>query len=144
MSQDNKEYEKLKTDKKQNEQKQSSTQAQIDDLDDKIKAMKDAYKAIDTAKEELKDIRKAIKKMPSEYDDKWKGRVSKEVYTSCKSEGELYSSYTSYIDAIDEIEDDLNLKLTDYENEKIKQEGFLVTLRTAWNDLCTKIQNFFN
>ncbi len=139
------EYDGLCSQKSQNDKDQASVQAKIDDLDSKINLMQKAYDNLDAAKEGLKDVRSAIKKMPGVYDNTWKGKVAEEeIYATCKKDGSLYTSYTSYIDSIDEIQDALNLKLTALENERLEQKGILGKLAAIGNSLWTRIQNFFN
>lgn len=144
MSEENEEYNQLLSDKAQNEKNQKKTQDELDKIQQQIDDMKAAYDAIDAAKEDLKEIRKSIKKLPGKYDDNWKGSVANGVYESCKSDGDLYKAYTSFIDAIDDIEDDINNHIRDLKNEHSNQTGILRGLVEAWNGLCTAIQNFFN
>lgn len=138
------EYQNLCNQKDANARDQASVQETINDLDDQIERLQRAYDDLDDAKEGLKDVRKAIKKLPNEYDDDWEGQVAQEVYDECREDGSIEYFYTRYIDEIDTIQDDLNLKLTDLENEKLRQNGILGELVAIGNSLWTRIQNWFN
>lgn len=138
------EYDSLCSQKSQNDAEQAEVQAIIDDLDSKISKMQTAYDNLDAAKEGLKSIRNAIGCWPGFYEGVWKGNVATDIYDACKKDGYHEASYTQYIDKIDEIQDALNLKLTELENEKLRQNGILGELIAWGNSLWTKIQNFFN
>ena len=138
------EYDSLCSQKSQNDAEQAEVQSVINDLDDKITKMQTAYNNLDAAKEGLKSIRSVIQCWPDFYESVWKGDVATAIYDACKKDGYHEASYTQYIDAIDEIQDALNLKLTELENEKLRQQGILGELIAWGNSLWTRIQNFFN
>ncbi len=138
------EYDGLCSQKRQNDSEQADVQSTINDLESKITQMQAAYDNLDEAKEGLKSIRNAIGCWPGFYEGVWKGDVATDIYNACKKDGYHEASYTQYIDKIDEIQDALNLKLTELENEKLRQNGILGELIAWGNSLWTKIQNFFN
>lgn len=139
------EYQNLCSEKSAKESEASSVESTISSLDGQIEAMQAAYDSIDDAKESIKDIRKYIRNLPDDYDDSWKGSFADTIYTDCRKDGTRVDYYyTRYIDLIDDIQDDLNWKLTELENERLRQETILGDLWAAINSLATRIQNWFN
>lgn len=139
------EYQSLCNEKSSKEAQASTVQSEINNLDDQIDAMQAAYDKIDEAKESIKDIRKYLRNLPDDYDDSWKGQFADGIYKDCKKDGiRIDFYYTRYIEVIDEIQDALNLKLTELENERLRQETILGDLWAAINSLATRIQNWFN
>ena len=129
---DRKEYNKLKKKKADNKKQQEQCQSEIDVLDEKIERLKAAYRKLDDAKEAIDDIKHNQRNMINSdlYQCMWTGSNAQECYDSCES-GNLYTAYDGYVSNID----------AEKMNEKY---GVLSGLVNAWDDLCTKIQNFFN
>lgn len=61
----------------------------------------------------------------------------------CES-GELKTSYQGYVDNIDAVKDDINWKINELKESQNERYGILSGLVNAWEDLCTRIRNFFN
>ena len=62
---------------------------------------------------------------------------------SCES-GNLYTAYDGYVSNIDAAEDAINWEINTLKEKMNEKYGVLSGLVNAWDDLCTKIQNFFN
>ena len=64
-------------------------------------------------------------------------------YDLCES-GDLYTSYDGYVSNIDDAEDAINWEINALNERKNEKYGILSGLVNAWDDLCTRIRNFFN
>lgn len=137
-------YNNLQNNKARNEASQDQTRREIDAINRKIERLRAAYNKIDRAKEDCKSLRNQVKGMPGRYDSSWKGAHADSIYASCKSGGNLYDNYDSYIKKIDAIEDAINNEILRLKNIKADKNGFLSDLVKAWNYICTQIRNFFN
>lgn len=137
------EYNNLISRKADNETQQRSCQADIDCIENKIERLRRAYDTIDAAKESIDDIKGSQKNMCGFYESQWKGSRAQYFYGMCES-GDLYKSYDGYVSNIDDTEDAINWEINKLQEEKNKKYGILAGLINQWNDLCTRIQNFFN
>lgn len=137
-------YDSLNQQRSQNERQQGQTRSEIAAIEKKIERLRMAYSAIDQEKEALKGYRKSIKDSVGFYDSGWKGEHASHVYEACEKNGTLYQSYSSYIDAVDSIEDSINREINRLNNLKAQRWGFLSSLIRAWNNLTTEIRNYFN
>lgn len=137
------EYNRLKEQKQNNEVQQEACQAEINSLGDKIERLEAAYRAMDEAKESIHDIRTIHANMPMFYEALWEGSRARYFYDLCES-GELDSAYSSYISSIDAEEDALNWEINELKEKQNEKYGILSGLVSAWDDLCTRMQNFFN
>ena len=142
---DRKEYNKLKKKKADNKKQQEQCQSEIDVLDDKIERLKAAYRKLDDAKEAIDDIKHNQRNMINSdlYQCMWTGSNAQECYDSCES-GNLYTAYDGYVSNIDAAEDAINWEINTLKEKMNEKYGVLSGLVNAWDDLCTKIQNFFN
>lgn len=52
--------------------------------------------------------------------------------------------YDGYISGIDSVEDEINWEINALKEKQNEKYGALSKLVNAWDDLCTKIRNFFN
>ena len=143
MEKTQEEYDNLCDQKSSKENEKAQVEAEIASIDEQIETLQAAYDDIDEALEEIRDIRDKIKNPPNECVAKWEGQVAQAVFTSCES-GDLYTSYQTYIDDIDAVRDELNLKLTELENKRSEKYGFLQGIISSLNDLWTSIQNYWN
>ena len=141
---DSNDVESLKSQRRTNEGKQSDIKDDIGDLDDKIKRLRDAYDTIDGQKEDAKDYKKAINRLPNAYSDSWKGENADFAYQSCEKQGGLSDSCQSYIDNVDDIEEAINDEITRLKNLRSDKWGILQGLVEAWNNLTNKIRNAVN
>lgn len=137
------EYNRLKEQKQSNEVQQEACQAEINSLGDKIERLEAAYRTMDEAKEAIHDIRTIHANMPMFYEALWEGSRARYFYDLCES-GELDSAYSSYISHIDAEEDALNWEINKLKEKQNEKYGILSGLVSAWDDLCTRMQNFFN
>ena len=137
-------YYSLASEKTENEGEQNRTQADIDDIDSQIERLQDAYNAIDDEKELLKDQRRNLRGMPTMYEGSWKGAHASSIYEACTKGGQLDEAYTTYIDAIDDIEDSINDKIRELKDKRAEKWGILQGLIRAWNYICTEMRNYFN
>jgi hypothetical protein len=137
---DRKEYNKLKKKKADNKKQQEQCQSEIDVLDEKIERLK-----LDDAKEAIDDIKHNQRNMINSdlYQCMWTGSNAQECYESCES-GNLYTAYDGYVSNIDAAEDAINWEINTLKEKVNEKYGVLSGLVNAWDDLCTKIQNFFN
>lgn len=139
------EYQALCDEKASKEAEKSSVESDISSLDSKIEALRAAYTKIDDAKESIKDVRKYLRKLPNDYDDSWKGQFADDVYKECKKGGvRIDYYYTRYIELVDDIQDNLNLKITELENEKLRKIAVLGEILSWLNNFATWVQNLAN
>lgn len=75
------------------------------------------------------------------YQCMWTGSNAQECYDSCES-GNLYTAYDGYVSNIDAAEDAINWEINTLKEKVNEKYGVLSGLVNAWDDLCTKIQNF--
>lgn len=75
------------------------------------------------------------------YQCMWTGSNAQECYDSCES-GNLYTAYDGYVSNIDAAEDAINWEINTLKEKMNEKYGVLSGLVNAWDDLCTKIQNF--
>ena len=54
------------------------------------------------------------------------------------------ASYDGYVSNIDDAEDAINWEINALNERKNEKYGILSGLVNAWDDLCTRIRNFFN
>lgn len=135
-------YYRLQDDKQSNESMQRECQKEIDNIEDKIDRLREAYNAIDQEKETINQIRKMNKDLPDSYEE-WIGKNAETFFDMCES-GELKTSYEGYVSNIDKIQDDINWEIYNLETKQNEQYGILSGLVDAWDKLCTKIENYFN
>ena len=65
--------------------------------------------------------------------------------STCTDKGlNLYTAYDGYVSNIDAAEDAINWEINTLKEKMNEKYGVLSGLVNAWDDLCTKIQNFFN
>ena len=140
---DEQEYNNLKSQKRSNEAQQEECQAEIDNLEDKIERLRSAYNTIDGAKEAIDDTRGIHSNMPMFYESLWKGSKAQYFYDMCES-GELKTSYAGYVSNIDAVEDEINWEINGLKEQQNEKYGILSGLVNAWDDLCTRIRNFYN
>lgn len=140
---DSEEYNDLQNRKADNEAQQKACQTEIDSIEDKIGRLRSAYDTIDEAKESIDDTKGMQKNMCELYEALWKGSRARYFYEMCES-GDLYKSYDGYVSNIDETEDAINWEINALKEEQNKKYGILAGLINEWDDLCTKIRNFFN
>lgn len=138
------EYESLKGELSSNESQQATTRSEISDLDNKIQRLRDAYNKLDEAKESVKVQKNIVGNMPDFYESLWKGAHANSVYTACESGGVLSTEYANYVDALDEVEDNINNEINRLNNIRSEKWGILQGLINAWNNLSTRIRNYFN
>lgn len=112
-------------------------------LDEKIERLKAAYRKLDDAKEAIDDIKHNQRNMINSdlYQCMWTGSNAQECYESCES-GNLYTAYDGYVSNIDAAEDAINWEINTLKEKVNEKYGVLSGLVNAWDDLCTKIQNF--
>lgn len=143
MKEIDEEYYALKSQRGNNENRQRSVQSNISSIDAKIDALKKAYRAIDCDKERLKGYRNQIGILSDIYGNVLKGQYSNNILSSCDG-GSLYKNFDSYVKEIDKIQDDINWEINKLKNERNEQNNILGSLRAAWNNLNTRIRNYFN
>ena len=81
--------------------------------------------------------------MPTFYESLWTGNKAQYFYEICESGG-LKTGYDGYISGIDSVEDEINWEINALKEKQNEKYGALSKLVNAWDDLCTKIRNFFN
>lgn len=142
---DEAEYQRLNNEKASNEQQQAACQNEIDAIDEKIERLREVYNIIDDAKEAIDEtqINQKNKISVGLYQSLWTGSKAQYFYDLCES-GELLTSYSGYVNNIDDVEDAINWEINELEEKKNEKYGILSGLANAWDDLCTKIRNFFN
>ena len=134
----------LENQRSRNEGQQSDIQDDIDDIDERIDALKAAYKILDDEKEKARDYKKIVNGMPGVYSDMWRGEKANQVYDTCENDGALSNTYKEYIDAIDSIEDSINDEITRLKNSRSDKWGILQGLIEAWRNLTNRIHNAVN
>ena len=117
----------------------------VDAIDEKIERLREVYNIIDDAKEAIDEtkINQKNKISVGLYQSLWTGSKAQYFYDLCES-GELLTSYSGYVNNIDDVEDAINWEINELEEKKNEKYGILSGLANAWDDLCTKIRNFFN
>lgn len=136
------EYNTLCSQKSNYESLASGLESEISILNSKIAQLEEAYKLIDTQKEIVKGIKWDLNWLKGKYFGEWRGANA--TYTEEMIKDVLKSEYQNYIDAVDEIEDEINLKILEYKKQVNESEGFLGNIKSLISTLCVKIQNFFN
>lgn len=140
---DEREYDSLKSQKRNNEARQEECRVEINNLGDKIEQLCSAYNTMDGAKEAMDDIKGIHSNMPMFYESLWKGSRAQYFYDMCES-GELKTSYSGYVSNIDAAEDEINWEINGLKEKQNEKYGILSGLVNAWDDLTTRIRNFFN
>ena len=136
-------YYNLQSEKENNENQQRECRNEIDDIEQKIERLREAYNTIDAAKESIGQIRNLNTNTPDFFCDVWKGSRAEYFFEICES-GELKSSYSDYISRIDEIEDAINWEIYNLDTQKNEKYGILSGLLDAWDRVWTEIQNYVN
>lgn len=136
------EYNALCSQKSGYESQVSELESEISILNSKIVQLEKAYKRIDEQKELVKDIKWELNWIKGKCFGEWRGANAS--YTEDMIKDVLKSEYQNYIDAVDEIEDEINLKILEYKKQVNESEGFLGDIKNLISELCVKIQNFFN
>lgn len=137
-------YYRLEGQRGQNERQQQSTQNEINNIDKKISRLRTAYNTLDQQKESIKGQKRTINRLDDTYKKSWKGEHATAVYNACNGDGAVSSSYQSYIDAVDGIEDAINNEICRLNNLRAEKWGILQGLIRAWNNITTQIRNYFN
>ena len=140
---DEREYDSLKSQRRNNEARQEECRVEINNLGDKIEQLRSAYNTMDGAKEAIDDIKGIHSNMPMFYESLWKGSRAQYFYDMCES-GELKTSYSGYVSNIDAAEDEINWEINGLKEKQNEKYGILSGLVNAWDDLTTRIRNFFN
>ncbi len=140
---DEREYDSLKSQRRNNEAQQEECRVEINNLGDKIEQLRSAYNTMDGAKEAIDDIKGIHSNMPMFYESLWKGSRAQYFYDMCES-GELKTSYSGYVSNIDAAEDEINWEINGLKEKQNEKYGILSGLVNAWDDLTTRIRNFFN
>ena len=130
---DRNKYQNLKNQKASNEHQQEVCQLEINEIDAKIDRLRDAYNTLDDAKEAIDDINKNQKNM-----------ISSDLYQSLWTGSRAQYFYDGYVSNIDDAEDAINWEINALNERKNEKYGILSGLVNAWDDLCTRIRNFFN
>lgn len=137
------EYYSLLTSRDSNGAQQNSCRGEIQIIEDRIGRLKEAYRSLDEAKESIDELKGKHSYKTGNYEIYWKGGNANWHYTSCESE-DMYVSYDEYVSSIDNAEDAINWEINRLKEKLNEQYGILEGLVNAWNDLCTRINNFFN
>lgn len=137
-------YYRLENERDSNEHQQQNMQNQIDDIDDQIRRLRAAYNTLDGQKEGIKLQKTTLGYLKDLHESTWKGEHATAVYDSCGKDGTLSSTYQTYINGIDWIEDSINDEIARLKNLRSEKWGILQGLVCAWNDLCAEIRNYFN
>ena len=140
---DEREYDSLKSQRRNNEARQEECRVEINNLGDKIEQLRSAYNTMDGAKEAIDDIKGTHSNMPMFYESLWKGSRAQYFYDMCES-GELKTSYSGYVSNIDAAQDEINWEINGLKEKQNEKYGILSGLVNAWDDLTTRIRNFFN
>lgn len=123
-----------------------ASEARIADYEAKIELLETAYSSVKTVKDNIEEQWRAdVKKCYNDYNDdgyEWAGKAYDEVESEVSQF--ICWHFEDIIDNIDDVLDEINLEITRYENLIIEEEGILVGLRTWWNNLCTRIANYWN
>lgn len=123
-----------------------ASEARIADYQDKVNRLDAAYDSVKEIKDNIEEKWKDdIKKAYKDYNDdgyEWEGVA----YTATEEElGDCIKwHYEFLVENLDGIMDDINLEKAKYKNCIYEEEGILSGLRTWWNNLCTKIANYWN
>lgn len=137
---DKAEYDSLCSEKASNERQEQEAINYKTSLEGKVERLKAAKTKLDQYIDEFRDTRKTSNKIVNEKYD-WKGQK----YEQFNSHGGLLiERIDDYISKLDDVRDDLNIMISELENDIYTQEGIIGKLRAAINSLAHRIENFFN
>lgn len=141
---------RLQSQKRQLEEQERSCASTASDAKEKIKRLKKARDEIAECKSSIGslaiggyDMNDSAFSDPMGFStDRWDGDV-RGNYETMRSDS-LLESLSTYYDRLDDIQDDMNNKIRDLQNSMYANEGIWGDIKTAINNIATKIQNWGN
>ena len=104
--------------------------------------IKNVYNRMKSDKGTLKDLKTNVKTFSKENYTDFKGDLFTNIYNPKLSE--ILSSYDDVISRLDYNMDELNWKITEYENKALSCDGPISILSAGVNSLINQIENWFN
>lgn len=121
----------------------ASLEKQNRSLQEKIEALERARKNVGEAKDAMKKQMKYLKKLPSDHLKGWEGNTFLSAKESLEK-GTLHNAYDSYIKEVDQVEDNLNNEIARLKSQVWENEGLIGKIKTALNNVWTKLKNLCN
>ena len=128
----------LRRKREQLQQKKIEKQGYLDTAAD----IKNVYNRMKLDKGTLKDLKTNVNTFSKENYTDFKGDLFTNTYKPKVSE--ILSSYDDMISRLDYKMDELNWKITEYENKALSCDGPIGTLSAGVNSLINQIENWFN
>jgi prefoldin subunit 5 len=100
------------------------------------------YNQLKEKKETIKVLQSDLTNFSRKSFDDFQGRLFEETYQPKLAE--VITSYQHIIYRIDMNMDDLNWKITEYENKVLDCNAVITVMKVTINSLKTQIENFFN
>lgn len=113
-------------------------------LRERIATLKAIHSDMKTGKRDLNILKNDLQNSANEYYPQWRGNRHKKDYSAFVQETLVNSRYTKVIGQVDQNMAAVNNKITEYENEILRNEGFVGNLLAEINSLWTRIQNWID
>lgn len=138
---DNAEYKNLVNQKSNAQSRYDSCSSRIEECEYLLGRLKPAKQAVAELKKTFKSNKKLDKQLHNEDHD-WTGSTYQSFSSKMTMLTEANDNY--YENSIDFVLDSLNNKITQIENQRLREYGLLGELGSLINSLANKIENFFN
>ena len=117
-----------------------TAEAEVSDLEDKIARLRAAYKALGKQKEDLAPVKREIEAV-YENPYNWQGRRFDEFATNASNH---MAANNIFYAELDRIQDEVNWRLTEYENQANEKYWLIGSLKSSLNNCWTWLQNHTN
>ena len=138
---DTAEYNRLVHDKANAQSRLNSAARKRDAIQEEIARLETAKEVLTEQYESFSDVKKTVKR-EAQQNYEWKGINYNQFAKHYGSA--LIDANQTYHENLDDARDEINLKISELENQLYEQEGILGQLRSLINSLAHRIENFFN
>ena len=137
------EYDKAINEKRDLESKQESCSSQNGNIEEAIERLEIAYSRLYEVKGEVKDIKEYIARKADDIQNDYRGNKQDKKKDSI-IHLEIDSSIKKYLNDLDSVIDEINLKIQSLKEEKASNEGLLAQIGAQLEKVCTWLENCFN